>query len=231
MKTVKRKSVHTCTPPPPQKKKEKKKRKHLINLLFTKSLKRLEHCMQHHFPKMNCAADDRSANPVLIYSGTCFWFHNLQPLGQCWRSWQCGSFQMPFFRSCFLSIKQKISLISSARYAFSVPSDTETKSSWYRFVRTQFQLNYYCSLEQYANFIYRWSDTNYRAQGADLWGKVLLYRPQMIIAYAFISSSSRFHPHWLDLQWLLERSAGPWLKWHPVFQQIQCWLMQQPAEP
>ena len=40
--------------------------KRSVNLLFTKSFNRLEHCTWHHFPNMSRAADDMSSNPVLV---------------------------------------------------------------------------------------------------------------------------------------------------------------------
>ena len=113
--------------------------------------------MQQHFLEMNCAADDiyipvnqfsstvglgnerKLKSRLLLLSLICiccqrvfcFWFHYLPPLSKCWYmdslTRHMGSFHILFLESCPLPIDRKISLISLARDAISVQSDSNTR--------------------------------------------------------------------------------------------------------
>ena len=211
--------------------------------MFTKSrLNRSKHCTRHHFLKMNrcrwCWQTSShlpwdlimrwsrnrgchhflsfifSVNARFVFGFVvfCLWVNS----DIRWQSDYIGLFQILCLGSCRLSIDLKLSLSSLARYVISSQSDMETKSSSrYGFVRIQFQINPYHSLEQHANFIHRQGATDHKAHGSDLRGeKVSPCRPTITMAYVFILSS-RFCPSLTGhaVPCMPERSAQPGLRW------------------
>ena len=115
---------------------------------------------------------------------------------------------------CPLSTNRKILLTSLAKYAISGRSDMEID-----LFQIRFQINHFCFLEKYANFIHNRALPTIRRMHQILRGEsitVALSRPKFTVANTFVSS--RFRPSLTGLTRL---------RWNWGCRQIYCWVMRR----